>query len=71
MARGCARINSKLDTAKIASAGRLEVRRARLLAVIGVPKTFPHGLDPNRSFGGIALDTEFYLDEYLSGLKRK
>ena len=27
MAQGCARINSKLDTAKIGSAGRLEVRR--------------------------------------------
>ena len=45
-ARGCARIDSKLDTAKIGSAGLLEVHRARLLAVIGVRKTFPHGLDP-------------------------
>ena len=44
MARGCARIDSRLDTAKIGSAGRLEVHRARLLAVIGVRKTFPHGL---------------------------
>ena len=32
-----------LDTAKIGSAGRLEVHRARLLAVIGVQKT-SHGL---------------------------
>ena len=34
------------------------------------PRSDPRD-DPNRSFGGIALDTEFYLDEYLSGLKRK
>ena len=45
-ARGCARIDFELDTAKIGSAGLLEVHRARLLAVIGVRKTFPHGLDP-------------------------
>src|ERR1700738_830035 len=45
-ARGCARIDSRLDTAKIGSAGRVEVRHARLLAVIGVRKTFPHGLEP-------------------------
>ena len=50
-ARGCARINFKLDTAKIGSAGLLEVHRARLLAVIGVRKTFPHGLDPKRTLG--------------------
>src|SRR5258708_16100339 len=44
MARGCARIDSRPDTAKIASADRVEVHHARLLAVIGVRKTFPHGL---------------------------
>ena len=44
MARGCARIDSRLDTAKIGSAGRLEGHRARLLAVIGVQKTFSHRL---------------------------
>jgi hypothetical protein len=49
MARGCARIDSRFDTVKIGSAGRVEVHRARLLAVIGVRKTFPHGLDPNRT----------------------
>ena len=36
LARGCARINSKFDTAKIGSAGRVEVHHARLLAVMGV-----------------------------------
>src|SRR5450759_503506 len=50
MARGCARIDSRPDTAKIGSADRLEVHHARLLAVIGVRKTFPHGLDPSRTF---------------------
>jgi hypothetical protein len=49
MARGCARIDSRPDTAKIGSADRVEVHHARLLAVIGARKTFPHGLDPQRS----------------------
>src|SRR5450631_3146313 len=44
MARGCARIDSRPDTAKIGSSDRVEVHHARLLAVIGVRKTFPHGL---------------------------
>jgi len=48
MARGCARIDSRPDTAKIGSSDRVEVHHARLLAVIGVRKTFPHSLDPNR-----------------------
>src|SRR5580704_10862675 len=43
-ARGCARIDSRPDTAKIGSADRVEVHHARLLAVIGVRKTFLHGL---------------------------
>jgi len=46
MARGCARIDSRPDTAKIGSDGRVEVHRARLRAVFGGRKTFPHGLDP-------------------------
>ena len=46
MARGCAQIDSRPDTAKIGSADRVEVHHARLLAVIGVRKTFPHGLEP-------------------------
>ncbi len=49
IARGCARIDSRPDTAKIGSADRVEVHHARLLAVIGVRKTFPHGLDPNET----------------------
>ena len=48
MARGCARIDSRPDTAKIGSVDRVEVHHARLLAVIGVRKTFPHGLGQNR-----------------------
>ena len=51
MARGCARIDSRPDKAKIGSADRVEVHHARLLAVIGVRKTFPHGLDPQRTSG--------------------
>ena len=49
MARGCARIDAGPDTAKIGSADRVQVHHARLLAVIGVRKTFPHGLDPHRT----------------------
>jgi hypothetical protein len=46
--RGYARIDSRPDTAKIVSANRVEVHHARLLAVIGVRKSFPHGLGQNR-----------------------
>src|SRR6266404_1346770 len=49
MARGCARIDSRLDTVKISLAGRVEVHHARFLAVIGVRKTFPHGLGTKRT----------------------
>jgi hypothetical protein len=49
MARGCARIDAGPDTAKIGSADRVQ-DHARLLAVIGVRKTFPHGLDRQRTF---------------------
>ena len=49
MARGCAWIDSRPDTAKIGSADRVEVHHARLLAVIGVRKTFPHGLGQTRT----------------------
>jgi hypothetical protein len=52
MARGCARIDSRPDTAKMGSANRVEVHHARLSAVIGVRKTFPHGLDPKRTSCG-------------------
>ena len=48
MARGCARIDAGPDTAKIGSADRVQVHHARLLAVIGVRKTFPHGLGQTR-----------------------
>ena len=41
MARGCARIDAGPDTAKI---DRVQVHHARLIAVIGVRKTYPHGL---------------------------
>ena len=34
---------------KIGSADRVEVHHARLLAVIGVRKPFPHGLDPKQT----------------------
>ena len=50
MARGCARIDAGPDTAKIGSADRVQVHHARLIAVIGVRKTYPHGLDPERTF---------------------
>src|SRR5450759_5191831 len=40
MARRCARIDSRLDTAKIGSDGRVEIHRARLLAVLGDEKRF-------------------------------
>ena len=40
MARGCARIDSRLDTAKIGSDGRVDVDYARLRAVLGEEKRF-------------------------------
>src|SRR5258707_10120149 len=49
MVRGCALIDSRLDTAKICSDGRVEVHRARLRAVFGGRKTFPHGLGQTRT----------------------
>jgi hypothetical protein len=49
MARGCARIDAGPDKAKIGSADRVQVHHARLIAVIGVRKTYPHGLDPERT----------------------
>ncbi len=48
MARGCARIDAGPDTAKIGSADRVQVHHARLIAVIGVRKTYPHGLGQKR-----------------------
>ena len=52
-ARGCARTDSRPDTAKIGPAGRDDVSHARLLAVIGVRKTFPHGLGQNRKLARV------------------
>jgi hypothetical protein len=66
MARGCARIDSRPDTAKIGSADRVEVHHARLLAVIGVRKTFPHGLGQNRKYSLRADDVRSTPE---SGLK--
>jgi hypothetical protein len=62
MARGCARIDSRPDTAKIGSSDRVEVHHARLLAVIGVRKTFPHGLDPKPTYWSWSID--FLTAEY-------
>ena len=50
MARGCARIDAGPDTAKIGSADRVQVHHARLIAVIGVRKTYPHGLGHFRTW---------------------
>jgi len=47
---GCARVDSRLDPAKIGSDGRVEAHRARLRAGFGRQKTFPHGLDPKATF---------------------
>ena len=57
-ARSCARIDSRPDTAKIGSADRVEVHHARLLAAIGVRKTFPHGLDPKPTCVRYARDCD-------------
>src|SRR6266404_5073751 len=53
MARGCALIDSRLDTAKIGSDGRVEVHRARLLAVFGGTKNV------STRPGSIATETIF------------
>ena len=72
-ARGCARIDSRPDTAKIGSADHVEVHRARLLAVIGVRKTFPHGLGQKRRSAGqrIASGLPSTSDMPLHGVKRR
>ena len=62
MARGCARIDSRPDTAKIGSADRVEVHHARLLAVIGVRKTFPHGLGQKAKYSRRAHVFRFASD---------
>src|SRR6266849_1706853 len=49
MVRGCALIDSRLDTAKICSDGRVHVDHAQLPAVFGGEKTFSHGLGPTRT----------------------
>ena len=40
MVRGCARIDSRPDTAKIGSDGRVEVHRARFVQLLGDEKRF-------------------------------
>src|SRR5260370_41609288 len=50
MARGCALIDSRLDTAKICSDKRVHVDHAQLPAVFGGEKTFSHGLGPKRKY---------------------
>jgi hypothetical protein len=39
---------------QLSSDGRVDVDYARLRAVFGGRKTFSHGLDPNRTFGGLS-----------------
>src|SRR6266446_2176481 len=51
MARGCALIDSRLDTAKIGSDGRVEVHRARLLAVFGETKNVSTRPGPDSDIG--------------------
>src|SRR4030095_17235841 len=72
MARGCALIDSRLDTAKICSDGRVHVDHAQLPAVFGGEKTFSHGLGQKRKSrpcGGmsalppILLKKSFLADE--------
>ena len=62
MARGCARIDAGSDTAKIGSADRVQVHHARLIAVIGVRKTYPHGLDPQQTSGRFDPQMSYVLN---------
>ena len=67
MARGCARIDAGPDTAKIGSADRVQ-DHARLLAVIGVRKTFPHGLPRKPTFivrGGMSQTCHNRKSQFL------
>ena len=50
MARGCARIDSGPDTAKKAQPIALRSITPGYLQLLGYQKTFPHGLDPERTF---------------------
>src|SRR6266852_2505412 len=62
MARGCALIDSRPDTAKICSDGRVHVDHAQLPAVFGGEKTFSHGL-------GQKLKTSMRAYVFRSALK--
>ena len=59
VARGCARIDLRPDTAKIGSANRVEVHYAQLLAVVGVRKTFRHGLGQFRKSALVTARSAF------------
>src|ERR1700730_17216724 len=48
VARGCAQVDSRLDTAKICSNRRVDADRPRLRAVFGGGKTFLHSLGQKR-----------------------
>jgi hypothetical protein len=48
-ARSCARVDSRLPTAKTCSNGRVDVNRHLFRAVAWERKTFSHGLGPKRS----------------------
>jgi len=50
MARGRARIDSSLPTAKTCSNGRVDVDRTRSVQSLGRGKTFSHGLGQQRRF---------------------
>jgi hypothetical protein len=69
MARGCALIDSRLDTAKICSDGRVHVDHAQLPAVFGGEKTFSHGLDPKQKFG-LVTKFDILIRAKRNGLER-
>lgn len=59
MARGCARIDSRPDTAKTGSADRVEVHHARLLAVIWGTKNVSTRPGSNSEIGGRNREVRF------------
>ena len=54
MARGCARIDSGPDTAKKAQPIASRSITPGYLQLLGYQKTFPHGLDPKRTYASSA-----------------
>src|ERR1700730_1498008 len=60
VARGCAQVDSRLDTAKICSNRRVDADRPRLRAVFGGGKTFLHSLGHSLQKRDVRVTSAFH-----------